>query len=369
MKDIANSLGESDSEEQFNFPPAERKVVTQSYDLSLQTLLEQWDGGLLSVPEIQREYIWDNGRSSRLIESLMLNIPVPLLYFSEMQDARYEIIDGHQRVKSIVRFLKNEFGLSSLGVLSEYRGMRFHSLPEREQRFLKMRIVRAVIISHESHPNMKFEIFERLNTGSISLNAQELRNSIFRGSLNRLLRELVKQNRFRHIIGTVHPRPRMVDEELVLRFFALRAGYAQYRPPLKRFMNAFMSENREMNEDQLGLLRQTFEKTIGHISAALGSSAFRVSDAKGNPYEKVTNRALFDAQMISFSWLDEGQNISARKPAVLERLAALYEDIEFLDAIRRATGDRARTRARVRAVVGALRDAGLEVTPSSSLEG
>ena len=130
MAETVDALGEMDSEEQFEFPPAERKVVTQSYDLSLQTLLEQWEGGLLSVPEIQREYIWDNGRASRLIESLMLNIPVPLLYFSETEEARYEIIDGHQRVKSIVRYLKNEFALSSLGVLSEYRGMRFFSLPE-----------------------------------------------------------------------------------------------------------------------------------------------------------------------------------------------------------------------------------------------
>jgi hypothetical protein len=368
MTEIVDSLGELDSEEQFNFPPAERKVVTQSYDLSLQTLLEQWDGELLSVPEIQREYIWDNGRGSRLIESLMLNIPVPLLYFSETENARYEIIDGHQRVKSIVRFLKNEFALSSLGVLSEYRGMRFHSLPEREQRFLKMRIVRAVIISHESHPSMKFEIFERLNSGSISLNAQELRNSIYRGSLNRLLRKLVKQSRFRQLIGTAHPRPRMVDEELVLRFFALRAGYAQYRTPLKRFMNAFMDENREIPEDQLELLRQTFEQTIGNIFTALGSSAFRISDAGGVPREKVTNRALFDAQMISFSWLDEGQDLNSHKDAVLERLASLYESNDFLDTIRRATGDRTRTRTRVRAIATALRDAGLQVSPSSALE-
>src|SRR5271166_2986285 len=231
---------EMDSAESFTFPPAERKVVTQSYDLSIQTLMEQWTGNLLIIPEIQREYIWDDGRASRLIESLLLNIPVPVLYFAETQDAKYEIIDGQQRVRSIVRFISNEFPLISLNVLNDYHGFRFHQLPDREQRFLKMRMVRAVIISNESHPSMKFEIFERLNSGSMSLNPQELRNSIYRGSFNRLLRELVKDPVFRTIIGTKHPRPRMLDEELLLRFFALAKNYANYRPPDERTNSAFL---------------------------------------------------------------------------------------------------------------------------------
>ena len=82
-----------------------------------------------------------------------------------------------------------------------------------------MRMVRAVIISHDSHPTMKFEIFERLNSGSMSLNPQELRNSIYRGPFNQMLRQLVTDQSFRNLIGTRHPRPRMLDEELLLRFF------------------------------------------------------------------------------------------------------------------------------------------------------
>jgi hypothetical protein len=215
---------------------------------------------------------------------------------------------------------------------------------------------------------MRFEIFERLNSGSILLNAQELRNSIYRGSLNRLLRSLVKQSTFRQLIGTLHPRPRMVDEELVLRFFALRAGYAKYRTPLKRFLNSFMSDNREMPETQIQEHRHTFEQAINYISTTLGGSAFRISDAAGTPYEKTPNRALFDAQMISFSWIDPGQAASNFRMPVLQRLAILYEDNNFLDTIRRATGDRTRTRARVRAIVTSLRESGLQISPSSPLE-
>jgi hypothetical protein len=112
-------------------------------------------------------------------------------------------------------------------------------LPEREQRFLRMRTLRTILISVESNPNMKFEIYERLNTGSISLNAQELHNSIYRGPFNDLLHELAKLASFRALIGSKQPRRRMVDEEAILRFFAMREKIAVYRTPLKKFLNTF----------------------------------------------------------------------------------------------------------------------------------
>ena len=115
----------------------------------------------LSLPELQREYVWDNGRSSRLIESFILNIPVPPIYFAERQDAVLEIIDGHQRVLSIVRFINNEFGLTGLRVLSEYKRKRFHQLPAREQRFIKTRSLRTRI-----QRGLKSDIF--LVSGGVS---------------------------------------------------------------------------------------------------------------------------------------------------------------------------------------------------------
>jgi len=227
--DAPADLGEMEGEEPFDFPPAERLVVTQPVDLSVQTLIEQWGGKVLILPDIQREYVWDNGKASRLIESLVLNISIPALYFAENQEAKYEIIDGHQRVRSIVRYVNNEFSLSGIAVLREYKGLRFHQLPEREQRFLKMRTLRTILISIDSHPNMRFEIYERLNTGAILLNAQELRNSIYRGPFNNLLHELAKTSEFRkQLIGTKVPRRRMVDEELILRFLSLHFELGQY---------------------------------------------------------------------------------------------------------------------------------------------
>lgn len=352
----------SDNEFGTGFPPAERKVVTQSYDLAVQTLAEQWDNDHLVLPEIQRDYVWDNPRASRLVESLLLNIPIPVLYFAETEHAKWEIFDGHQRVRSVVRFLKNEFRLNGLSVLAEHNGHRFHQLPEREQRFLKTRMMRAVVISTDSHPNMKFEIFERLNTGAIVLNAHELRNSLYRGPFNSLLHSLVRGRHFRSCIGTAAPRKRMADEEFVLRFFALGAGLRDYRPPLKKFLNEYMRSVRDADDNVLAELKGLFDATVARVDAVWGSNAFKVTDASGRSVERSPNRALFDAQMLAFSWADDDTDFAKMRKAVIKAFAELYKDQSFMDTISLATSDRSRTLSRVRLAVEALGTAGVSVS-------
>ena len=368
MSEEAEELEETEGEEPFEFPPPERNISTQPYDLSVQPLLEQWTDKLLGIPEIQREYVWDNGRASRLIESLILNIPVPPLYFAETRDAHFEVIDGHQRVRSIARYLSNEFGLSGLRVLAEFMGKRFHQLPEREQRFLRTRSLRVIIIAHDSHPNMKFEVFERLNTGGISLNAQELRNSLYRGAFNKELKALAKNEAFRNCIGTKTPRRRMVDQELVLRFLALRDSLAEYRPPLKRTLNDYMYAHRDPDEGRLAERRQTFSDTMSALATVLGGQSFRLIDRLGNPLRdergkplpRGVNRALFDAQALAFSWLKEPIPPN-RRTAVVRQISEALTNDATQDAMRRAIGDRKRILHRVRAIVSALKIAQIEV--------
>jgi hypothetical protein len=352
-------LGEDDEEEDFQFPPAERKVITQPLDLSVQTLHEQWTNKLLVLPDIQREYVWDNAKASRLVESLLLNIPIPVLYFAETEEAKYEIFDGHQRVRSIVNYLNGVFPLVGLAVLREYRGKRFSELPEREQRFLRMRTLRTILISIESHPNMKFEIYERLNTGSISLNAQELRNSIYRGQFNDLLHDLAKFAPFRALIGSKQPRRRMVDEEAILRFFAMRDKLTTYRTPLKKFLNVFMGEKRNATAQQISDYRATFVRTIDTATALLGNSAFRMLNAQGQPTETAVNRALLETQLLASSWVVNRP--LPNKAAARQRIALLFNDAQFVDAVQRATGDRSRTLTRVRLTVAAFIEAGAQM--------
>lgn len=359
-------LDEMDDEEGFAFSPVERRVVTQPLDLSVQTLFEQWNEKLLILPQTQREYVWDNGKASRLIESLLLNIPIPVIYFAETREAKYEIFDGHQRIRSIVRFLNNEFALNGLSVLREFKGAKFFQLPDREQRFLRMRTMRTILISIESHPNMKFEIYERLNTGSIMLNAQELRKSIYRGDLHQLLSNLAKEPEFRNLIGTKVPRKRLVDEELILRFFAMRESLPLYRAPLKRFLNEFMAHQSRSNEIKIADLGALFLGTVRYINFYLGNSAFRVLDVSARPSEPFVNRALFEAQMLAFSWVEERPDHKFIN-SVKHEISRLFTSEVFVDSIQRATGDKSRTYTRVRETAAALERAGLQVRLPYSL--
>jgi hypothetical protein len=322
-------------------------------------VLEQWTGETLLLPEIQREYVWPDSRASRLIESLLLNIPIPLLYFAETDDAKWEIFDGHQRVRSVVRFVQNDFVLRGLDVLTHLNGKKWRDLTSQEQRQFERRMLRAVVITADSHPSMKYEIFERLNTGSIVLNPQELRNSLYRGGFNSLLHRLVKFDAFRVCIGTKEPRRRMVDEELVLRFFALRDRLPDYRPALKKFLNDYMGDVRQRaGAPQLEMMSTRFEETSTAVARMLGAGAFRQIDSAGKTVDRAPNRAIFDAEMLAFSWATTPLEEMDRA-AVVKSVATLFEDPEFIDACTRATGDRARTLLRVRLMAGALQDAEL----------
>jgi len=276
-------LGERDNDELSDFPPEERIIHTQAYDLSVTTLQEQWNDDTLVVPDFQREYVWGDPKASRLIESLLLNIPIPVLFFAETEDSQYEIIDGHQRIKSLVRYLDNQFPLSGLHISQEFRGLRFHQLPSREQRFLRTRVIRAIIIGPDSSPTMKFEVFERLNTGGLSLNAQEIRNALYRGRLNDLLQDLESTADFRVCIGTSQPRRRMVDRELILRFLALRADIANYRTPLLRFLNDYMDTNQDQSASWIAARRELFLQTTALVREILSDAAFRVTDHEIGP--------------------------------------------------------------------------------------
>ena len=364
---LEQDLGELDDSESSSLPLEERKVSTQPLDLSVQTLVEQWTLDVLVLPEIQRQYVWDDGKASRLVESLLLKIPIPVLYFAETEEAKFEIIDGHQRVRSIARYMSNEFALSGLPFLKEFNAYRFHQLPPREQRFLKMRTLRAVIIGVESHPAMKFEIFERLNTGAISLNAQELRNSTYRGALNRALRELASEESFRTLIGTKQPRKRMVDEELVLRFLALSDGLESYRPSLKRFLNRFMECHRLDGPAYIERAMQEFRLTAERAVSLFGRSAFRIIGHDGVPLERNVNRALYDAEMLACRWLT-ADPMNDDSTTLFGAIGDLCKNTDFLDAIGRATGDRSRTLIRVRMMVQAFKDAGLAVDKPGFLE-
>jgi hypothetical protein len=158
----------------------------------------------------------------------------------------------------------------------------------------------------------------------------------------------------------------MVDEEAILRFFAMRAKIGTYRTPLKKFLNDYMSEVRNASDELVQQHRAIFDYAVNTTSNLLGPSAFRMLGPDGTPTESAVNRALLESQLLAFSWVVPGQGLD---PAVVKQsIAALFQDELFSDAVQRATGDRSRTLRRARETVAALRLAGVQVEVPHNLQ-
>lgn len=334
----------------------ERKLVTQPYDYSIRQLVGEIErGGIRLDVEYQRQYVWDNGKASRLIESLLLNVPIPVVYIAEDDDFSFEVIDGLQRLTTLKRFLNNEFPLTGITVLKEIFGKTFNELTPRDQRRLSNRTIRCIAITMDSHPDIKFDVFERLNTNVAVLTAQELRNCVYRGSFNESIKDLGDYEPLNRIVGS-SGRRRMVPAELVLRFFALKDGLSEYRPPLSQYINQYMRKRRKdlLTSGEVRLFKECVDVAV----AVFGERAFQVPDRNGVMHNTV-HKALFDAVMICLATTDrDALRANAGSKSLISNL---IEDTDLRDNLGRATADRKRVFARIRIVGNSMEGLGLRV--------
>ncbi|WP_353941853.1 DUF262 domain-containing protein [Streptomyces sp. HUAS MG91] len=343
----------AEQSEPLSVPLEDRRLVTQPYDLSLATLVDDIERErlLLSI-EYQRKYVWDRSKASRLIESFLLNIPVPVCYFAENEDGSYEVIDGLQRIQTVKDFLSGEFALRGVSVVSEFEGLHYDQLPPKEQRRLSNRTIRCIVITDDSHPDIKFDVFERLNTGSAMLAAQELRNCIYRGGLNTYLKELAEDPNFSRILGGLKNN-RMAYEELALRFFSLYEDLAGYRPPLRQLLNGYMRNHRTGAPDSEAI--RVFSETCTTAFEIFGADGFRpIKDGKLGAF----NKALFDSIMLPLAYADRGAAVS-KTEEIKELRTELLDRESFQTDIGRATADRSRMHGRITAFAKGLKRLGV----------
>ena len=206
-----------------NLPSTERKILVDKTDPAIRAICEKVDKEkLIARADFQRKYVWEHRPiiKSRLIESILLEVPIPVIYTAEAKDNKEEVIDGQQRILTFHGYKNNKFPLKGLTILKELNGKYFKDLPEDLQDKFLDRGMTIIKILAESQKDIKFEIFVRLNRGSVRLNEQELRNCIYRGKFNDLLKELVKNADFLRLQGLNESHKRMIDAERILRFFA-----------------------------------------------------------------------------------------------------------------------------------------------------
>ena len=329
-------------------PVKDRKLFTQPYDLSISDIVRQIKEKTLHLrplsnrPNFQRKYVWTNRLASLLIESILLNIPIPPCYFSQNEDFELDVIDGQQRIFSIFRFMDNKLPLTGLGVISEINGKKFYELDAKLRKKIETHTLRSVIITNDSHPEIQFDVFERLNTHTMPLNAQELRNCMYRGSLNDLLGELAGYGPWLGILGKRTPDKRLRDEELILRFFAFRInGFSSYRTPQKHWLNDLADAGRGYSEDRISELRDEWKRTIAKCLMIFSpGDCFRRIEPSGG--RRVINRALMDLVMTTVADKSEEQ-VRIKASDFLRYYSCLLRNEEFTDLISRAIDHKSRT--------------------------
>lgn len=233
-----------------------RQVDVDNYDLTLGEIVRMAEANeLIRAPEYQRKFRWSEDDESYLIESLFLGLPVPSIYVASNPDGTWEVVDGLQRLSTLIHFMslkpemleqlgKDEpLRLGELRKLPSFQTYRYEDLPTPIRLQFAKRSLRVTALSDKSDPEIRFEVFERLNKGGVSLSAQEVRACIYRGPFSELLRELGEQANFKKLVKLqpVHQNDG-TREELVLKFFAYLNWAGEYDGNVKTFLNSYMKE-------------------------------------------------------------------------------------------------------------------------------
>ncbi|MDE4301822.1 DUF262 domain-containing protein [Phaeobacter gallaeciensis] len=263
----------------------EFKIVVTATDWSLDQLATMFRAEDIVIPDYQRKYVWDIRRASTLIESFAIGLPVPQVFFYENSEGQLEVIDGQQRITSIAYFFEGYFGpanaagnrkvfrLTGLEQRKDLEGKSFDELDDRTKRKLKNSSLRGVTVKQlkpeEEQPESVYHIFERLNTGGQPLNAQEIRNAVYRGPILARLEDLNADPNWRAIYGKPDPDPKQRDIELILRLFSLFENVQQYQPPMKDFLSGEMARNRDFDSERAQRFELAFQNACKIANDAL----------------------------------------------------------------------------------------------------
>ncbi|WP_432929866.1 DUF262 domain-containing protein [Microbispora sp. CA-135349] len=347
------------------FDPEKIDVATRTPTVDL--LLARIRRGALDLqPDFQRlAGIWTQQAQSRLIESMLLRLPLPTFYAAEADDARWVMVDGVQRLTAMARFIDPEsigaapLTLKHLEYLGpDYEGKRFADLPGRLQtRLLETELVVHLIRQGTPEPVM-FSIFARINTGGRPLTRQELRHALIPGPARSLLHELAESEPYQKAtLGSVSPE-RMDDREMVLRFIAFRLTEPDHynRRDFDDFLRDAMHEINRLSGTQVSRLREEFSRAMEAAREIFGQWAFR--KFVGGHRRSPINKALFEAVAVGLARRSDRELalLRERREEVLARLFTLIREHDFERAISYSTGDIVKVHRRFKAVDMTLRE-------------
>lgn len=326
-----------------NYPNLSIKIEQAQY--SIFELKRKYDKDRICIdPDFQRNLVWTNKQKSELIESVIMQIPLPLIYLAENEDGKLVVVDGRQRLTTFFQFLDNEFRLKDLKILPQINGMNFNELEESHLYSRYVTIIEDTqlvvqIIKYPTKDRVRFDIFDRVNRGGTPLNKQEMRNALYQGNATKLLDELSKMKSFKDATGGAISPKHMKDKYVILRalcFYLLWRGNIldknkkrmEYRSDMEELLGAGMNLFNKMDLNSIFLLKQLFDRTMARAYQCLGKDGFRIPS--NGKIRRPISMTLFETLFYYFTCFDKTSvsNLEMKKGVV-----ELLQDEEYLRSL------------------------------------
>jgi hypothetical protein len=334
----------------------EVRIVTEQARYQLPSVVGMAEGGTDYIlnPDFQRRHRWNREKQSRLIESFIMNVPIPPIFLYEVEYSKYEVMDGRQRMTAIYEFYKDRFPLTGLEEWKELNGLRYSELPEQVQKGVDRRYISSIILLQETAKTpqeaqrLKQMVFERINSGGVQLEPQESRNALYDGPLNRLCIELARNRYLCRMWDIPEPTPdeqpetgafsdellvnetfrRMDDVELVLRFFAYRQRLLHDQTALNVYLDEFLRKGNCFSPELLAKYKELFEETVKLVYDVLGENAFRLwrqRKSGWNWFDRPT-KVVYEPLMYAFSQrLERKADLLSSAEQIRDALQKFYE--------------------------------------------
>lgn len=346
-----SNLDEEDNDEEqyekatFRYDPEKINIVTR--EPTIEQLLRRIDEEALDLlPEFQRQAdIWNPDAKSRLIESILIRIPLPAFYIDASNEDNWLVVDGLQRLSALNQFINDKsdkrLKLSGLEYLTELNGKTYDELERRYQRRILETQITVYAIEKGTPIEVKYNIFKRINTGGVPLSPQELRHALNPGKANKFLAKLAESQEFRKVIKLSDSRKRRMDDrEFVIGFLAFKlTSYKNYKDETRdSFLNKALFKANRLSDEGLKDIESTFKKTMVDAFELFGENAFRKMSNKTTKKYPV-NKSLFEAWSVNLSCLSEQEIeiLKSKKKELIDKfINCVDNDNEFLVSISQA---------------------------------